>query len=433
MNFSDFGNKLCSRSGILQLMDDIGRPLPQGVKPYRLGGGNPAMIPEISAMYRQEMEKIMSNGDEFEKLIGLYDSPQGRMSFIEVVAEYLSKTYGWKIGPENVAVSNGSQSACFYLFNLLSGTFTSDGKSKKKKIVFPLAPEYIGYADQGIEEDTFVSIPSTWEEYTDNTFKYHVNFELLEEYLRKNSDIGAICVTRPTNPTGNVLTDTEIKRLSVLAKQYSVPLIIDNAYGLPWPNIIFTDDASPYYDENVILSMSLSKIGLPSVRTGIIIGPKEIITAIGNLNAIASLASGSFGQALAEKLIKSGILVEKARDFVRPYYENKAKKAAAAFHKYFAGTNYALHKSEGSIFQWLLMKDLSIGTMEFYAELKKKGVIVVPGEYFFFGNDTANGLKSLCEHPHYSKCLRINYAGPEAEVDEGIKIIAETYKKFIKE
>ncbi len=433
MNFSDFGNKLCSRSGILQLMDDIGRPLPQGVKPYRLGGGNPAMIPEISAMYRQEMEKIMSNGDEFEKLIGLYDSPQGRMSFIEVVAEYLSKTYGWKIGPENVAVSNGSQSACFYLFNLLSGTFTSDGMSKKKKIVFPLAPEYIGYADQGIEEDTFVSIPSTWEEYSDNTFKYHVNFELLEEYLRKNSDIGAICVTRPTNPTGNVLTDTEIKRLSSLAKQYSVPLIIDNAYGLPWPNIIFTDDASPYYDDNVILSMSLSKIGLPSVRTGIIIGPKEIITAIGNLNAIASLASGSFGQALAEKLIKSGILVEKARDFVRPYYENKAKKAAAAFHKYFAGTNYALHKSEGSIFQWLLMKDLSIGTMEFYAELKKKGVIVVPGEYFFFGNDTANGLKPLCEHPHYSKCLRINYAGPEAEVDEGIKIIAETYRKFIKE
>lgn len=430
MIFSDTGTKFCSKSGILQLMDDIGRPLPEGVKPHRLGGGNPALIPEISAMYRQEMQKIMDSGDDFEKLIGLYDNPQGRMSFIETVAGYLSKTYGWKIGPENVAISNGSQSACFYLFNLLAGTFSSDGIKAKKKIVFPLAPEYIGYADQGIEEDMFVSIPSTWEEYEDHTFKYHVNFDLLEEYMKNNPLVGAICVTRPTNPSGNVLTDSEIRRLSSIAGKYGIPLIIDNAYGLPWPNIIFTDDASPYYDKNVILSMSLSKIGLPSLRTGIIIAPEEIVTAIGNMNAIAALASGSFGQALAENLIKTGLLVEKARDFVRPYYENKAKKASAAFHRYFSGTNYAVHKSEGSIFQWLLLKDLKIPTLQFYAELKKKGVIVVPGEYFFFGDDRAGGLPPVCGHPHYNKCLRINYAGEEQEVDEGIKIIAEMYKKF---
>ena len=117
---------------------------------------------------------------------------------------------------------------------------------------------------------------------------------------------------------------------------------------------------------------------------------------------------------------------------VRPYYENKAKKAVQAFHKYFAGTDYAVHKSEGSIFQWLLLKGLSIPTMQFYSELKKKGVIVVPGEYFFFGDDTEHGLPPVCEHPHFNKCLRINYAGDEEEVDEGIRIIAETYRKFSK-
>src|SRR5574344_1285299 len=186
-------------------------------------------------MYRREMERIMSDGRTFEDLIGRSDGPQGRNSFIEAVASYLSKTYGWKIGPENVAISNGSQSACFYLFNLLAGTFSSDGSKNRKKIVFPLAPEYIGYADQGIEKEMFVSIPSTWKEEADHTFKYHVNFELLEEYMKKNTQIGAICVTRPTNPSGNVLTDSEITRLSKIARQYSIPLIIDNAYGLPWP------------------------------------------------------------------------------------------------------------------------------------------------------------------------------------------------------
>ncbi|WP_147614702.1 valine--pyruvate transaminase [Treponema pectinovorum] len=430
MNFSDFGNKLCSKSGILQLMDDIGRPLPKGVKPYRLGGGNPAMIPEISAMYRNEMNKIMQNGDEFEKLIGLYDSPQGRMLFIETVAEYLSKAYGWNITAENVAITNGSQSACFYLFNLLSGTFTEGTNTIKKKVVFPLAPEYIGYCDQSIEEDTFVSIPATWQEYGENSFKYHVNFDLLEDYMQKNHNIGALCVTRPTNPTGNVLTDDEIEKLSSISKRYMIPLVIDNAYGLPWPNIIFTDSATPYYDENIILSMSLSKIGLPSLRTGIIIAPKQIVTALSNLNAIASLASGSFGQALAEDLIKNGTLVENAKNFVRPYYEKKSKKALESFKRHFDSTPYSVHKSEGSIFQWLLMKDLKIPTLEFYSRLKEKGVIVVPGEYFFFGNDK-KFLPPIENHPHYSKCLRINYGGDEKEVDEGIKIIAETYKNFM--
>ncbi|SPW38575.1 class I and II aminotransferase [Escherichia coli] len=31
-----------------------------------------------------------------------------------------------------------------------------------KKVLFPLAPEYIGYADAGLEEDLFVSAASEY-------------------------------------------------------------------------------------------------------------------------------------------------------------------------------------------------------------------------------------------------------------------------------
>ena len=154
--FSDFGTKLCGHSGILQLMDDLGKPLPKDMPSYQLGGGNPAQIPAIAAMYRAQMEKILANGTEFDDVIGRYDAPQGRTAFIEAVASYLSHEYGWNIGPENVAITNGSQSACFYLFNLFSGTYTNGKKATKKKLLFPLVPEYIGYADQGIESGTFV-------------------------------------------------------------------------------------------------------------------------------------------------------------------------------------------------------------------------------------------------------------------------------------
>ena len=420
--FSDFGNKLCGESGILKLMEDLGKPLPDGVKSYALGGGNPAQIPEVERLYRAEMERIMKDGRVFEDLIGRYDGPQGRISFIEAVAEYLSKTYGWKIGPENIAVTNGSQSACFYLFNLLSGTFTSpEGKKQKRTVLFPLVPEYIGYADQCIEPDTFVSIKAGFEEYSNHTFKYFADIPRLEDYLSKHPEVAAMCVSRPTNPTGNVLSNAEIEKMSLLAHEYGIPLIIDNAYGLPWPHIIFNDEAKPVWNPDIILSMSLSKIGLPSLRTGIIVAKKEIVAALSNLNSIIALASGSVGQAVAENLIKNGTLVKAADEYVMPFYHEKNLKAQNCIHKYFAGENYSIHKGEGSIFLWLLLKDLKISTKELYVRLKKRGVVVVPGEYFFFGEGSSG-------HPHYDKCLRLNYARPDEELDGGLKILSEVYK-----
>jgi len=256
-HFSDFGNKLCGPSGINQLMDDLGKPLPKNIPVCQLGGGNPARIPEVEAMYRAQMQKILNHGDDFENLIGRYDAPQGRTEFIESAAEYLSKTFGWNIGPENIAVTNGSQSAFFYLFNMFSGTYTDSrapGGKVKKTIVFPLVPEYVGYADQGIETNTFVGIPAGFSLYPNHTFKYHIDFEKLEQYLECHDNTGALCVTRPTNPTGNVLSDDEVRHLARLAGQYGIPLFVDNAYGLPWPDIIFSG-VQPYWDENVVLSI----------------------------------------------------------------------------------------------------------------------------------------------------------------------------------
>lgn len=428
-DFSDFGNKLCAQSGILQLMDDLGKPLPANMPSYQLGGGNPAQIPEIAALYRSQMEQILADGSAFDDLIGRYDAPQGRTAFIEAVAAYLSRSFGWKIGPEHVAITNGSQSAFFYLFNLFSGTFTSGSSVRHKKILLPLAPEYIGYADQSIERDCFVSIPAHVKQEGEHTFKYYVNFELLENYLATHDDVGALCVSRPTNPTGNVLTDAEIQHLSALSAKYDIPLFVDNAYGLPWPDIIFTDNATPIWNENIVLSMSLSKIGLPTLRTGIVVARPEIITALSNMNAIAALASGSVGQALAGPLIETGVLVEAAKRYVRPFYEKKSQQAVGWIHQYFAGGDYAVHKSEGSIFLWLLMNDLALPTKEFYGILKQRGVIVVPGEYFFFGNTTDNTLPRVESHPHYDKCLRLNYGRPADEVEQGLRIIAEEYHK----
>ncbi|MDR8383226.1 aminotransferase class I/II-fold pyridoxal phosphate-dependent enzyme, partial [Acinetobacter baumannii] len=100
---------------------------------------------------------------------------------------------------------------------------------------FPLTPEYIGYADAGLEEDLFVATRPNIELLPEGQFKYHVDFE----HLQVTEETGMICVSRPTNPTGNVITDEELIKLDALANQHGVPLVIDNAYGVPFPGSIF--------------------------------------------------------------------------------------------------------------------------------------------------------------------------------------------------
>ena len=163
-----------------------------------------------------------------------------------------------------------------------------------------------------------------------------------------------------------------------------------------------------------------------------IIAQKEIISSVSKMNAIAALASGSMGQALAGELIGSGKLVETAKNCVRPFYEKKSEYMQGCINNYFAGTDYYVHVSEGSIFLWLLMPSLAIPTKELYQLLKAQGVFVMPGEYFFFGNAPDGSLPPVEEHPHYTKCLRLNYARPEKEIDRAIRIIAELYRRNCK-
>ncbi|MHC4708161.1 MAG: aminotransferase class I/II-fold pyridoxal phosphate-dependent enzyme, partial [Planctomycetota bacterium] len=246
----------------------------------------------------------------------------------------------------------------------------------------------------------------------EHIFKYHVDFDR----INITDEIGAICVSRPTNPTGNVLTDGEIEKLSQLAGANDVPLIIDNAYGTPFPNIIFTE-AKPLWNENTIVCMSLSKLGLPATRTGIVIANEEVISMVSEMNAVINLAPGSIGAAIAAELVQSGQIIRLSREVIRPFYERKAKEAVEQLCEGLDGVDFHIHKPEGAIFLWLWLRGLPITDGELYERLKKRGVVVVPGHYFF------PGLKEQWRHK--SECIRVNYSRDRETVRAGLEIIVE--------
>ncbi|MFK8050026.1 MAG: valine--pyruvate transaminase [Halioglobus sp.] len=409
MKLSTFGTKFSQESGIVELMDDLGSALNENPNMIFMGGGNPGRLPEVEAIFQQRLEQVMADPAQRHSLFGIYQSPQGDKDFREQIASFLRKQFGWSLSGENIAVSNGSQSAFFVLYNMFAGVMPD---SSVRSIHLPLAPEYIGYRDIGLSENFFSATRPSIELLDNHLFKYHVDFS----QLTVDEHTAALCVSRPTNPTGNVLTDEEIEHLDAIAQEMDIPLIIDGAYGLPFPNILF-NDARPHWNSNTILALSLSKLGLPGVRTGIIVAREEIIQAYTKVNTIVNLACGNLGPTLAKELFRTGEILSLTRDYVTPFYRQRSEQTLNWFCDKLGDLPFHIHKPEGAIFLWLWFEGLPISSQVLYERLKKRGVLIVPGHNFFIGMD-ANWT-------HQRECIRVSYAQKADVVERGIQIIAE--------
>jgi valine--pyruvate aminotransferase len=410
MFFSDFGNKFRDGTGIGELMRDLA-DLPETGDFYRLGGGNPANLPDVTAQFQQmALETITDNG-EFERAFTRYGAAQGDKQLISYLVDYLNSRYHWQLSAANIALTNGSQSAFFMLFNLFGGK--RDGK--QRNILLPMAPEYIGYEDVAIDIPMFKAYQPIIDLIGEKQFKYRLDNNVLHTSTQLDESIAAICVSRPTNPTGNVLTDEEMSTLDTLARTHNIPLIIDNAYGAPFPDIIHVP-ATLQWNDNIILSMSLSKIGLPGTRVGIVVAQPPVIETLTQMNAVMNLSTGSAASSLFCKLFEDERIDTLIKNDIKPFYKERATWAMAQFEEQFADLPARAHVTEGSIFLWLWFPELPISCLELYNRLKSKGVIVVPGHYFFPGIDNT--------WPHKHQCIRVNIAGDSTELANGLKLIA---------
>jgi valine--pyruvate aminotransferase len=407
--FSDIGARLSGPSGIQELMDDLGNALSAQPDMRMLGGGQPAAIPAVQALWRSRMAELLADGSALDRALLNYDPPLGNPHFRDSFASFLHRECGWPVTAQNIAVMPSSQTAMFMLINLLSGK----AGGIRKRILFPLLPDYIGYANQGLEPEQLQGHLPLIHRRSEHEIKYGIDFDA----LRITPDIGAIALSCPTNPTGNVITQAEFSQLQHLSSTHRIPLIIDNAYGHPFPGVLHTD-FRPEWQPGMIFSISMSKLGLPGVRTAMIVAEPHIIQALGNMNAIMSLANGNLGQALLQPYLKDDQLLRLGRDVIRPHYQQCSQTAAAVLHSALAQrTDWALHAQEGAFFLWLWLPRLRLSAAQLYQRLKARNVLVIPGHYFAFG---------LAQPwSHAAQCLRITYSQPGHIVQEGLEILAE--------
>ena len=137
------------------------------------------------------------------------------------------------------------------------------------------------------------------------------------------------------------------------------------------------------------------------------------------MTSVLSLAPGSLGPALALDLVKSGEITRVSNDVVKPFYKQKSDRAVTQLRQEIRDEiPMRIHKPEGALFLWLWFEGLPISNLELYQRLKKKGVLVVSGHYFFPGMEKDDWA-------HKDQCIRVTYAQDDEVVEKGISLIAE--------
>jgi valine--pyruvate aminotransferase len=415
-----FGTQMSNLTGVRAIMKDIIETLRagQGQEFINLSAGNPVILPEVEQLWRDGTAQLLAS-PEYGEVVCRYGSSQGYQPLIEAIASDFNQRYGLSLSERNILITPGSQSIYFYAANAFGG-YTTDGDLKQ--IALPLSPDYTGYGGVSLTPEAVVAYKPRLEiDEKGHRFKYRPDFS----QLSITEDTGCVIFSRPCNPTGNVLTDEEVQKIAALAAPLDVPVLIDSAYAPPFPALNFTE-MTPIFGDNIIHCMSLSKAGLPGERIGVAIGDPKLIGILESFQTNLCIHSSRYGQAIAAKAIASGALSDIATNVIRPYYQQKFDVVENTLDQSMPkDMSWFLHRGEGAIFAWLWLQDLPITDWEFYQQLKKVGVIVVPGSSFF------PGLRE--DWSHKQQCIRISLTASDEEIETGMQRLAKVAKQVYQE
>jgi valine--pyruvate aminotransferase len=409
---STIGTKMNRLTGVREIMKDIVRALRSDPSKtwLNLSPGNPLVLPEVDAMWREYALDIV-HSKEFSEIVGRYGMTQGFDPLIDAVVETYNRLYKWNITRENVLITGGTQPLYFMVANTFAGTDPTTGSMRR--VVVPMVPDYTGYDGVVLDEDMIVGFRPRMEIVGDHEFKYRIDFDA----ITIDSSTAAILCSRPCNPTGNILTDDEMAKLVGHAQKWDIPLIVDSAYAPPFPDLAFVP-IQLVYNENILHCVSLSKAGLPGERVGFAIGHERYIETLEPFYSNMGIHSSRFGQAIAARALLSGRLAEISSKVVKQFYQRKMQLFREALHQHLPKeVAWYLHSCEGALFSWLWINTAQMYDLDMYQSLKGGGLLCVPGSTFF------PGLRG--EYPHKHQCLRFSMTAPDEHLALAAKVLAK--------
>ncbi|HXZ13428.1 MAG TPA: PLP-dependent aminotransferase family protein [Candidatus Sulfotelmatobacter sp.] len=345
-----------------------------------------------NAVLRSEGRRVLQQG-----------STDGYEPLKRVLIEMLREE-GVNVRPEQMLITDGCQQA----LDLLCKAFLRPGDSLAlENPAYPgaiaiFAGARIRMLAVGVETDP------------KRTGHQGLDVEALESALMQNR-VKLILVTPDFhNPTGTTLPLAERRRLLEIAVRYQVPVVEDGIYarlrlrGNPVPSLKSLDRTG-----NVIQIDSFSKIAFPGLRVGWCIGPESAIERLRLVKQATDLHTDQLAQATLAEFVRRGLL---ARHLARmkKVYRSRLEAIEEAFEKHMP-VETTWTRPEGGMSIWVTLP-AGFDAAELLIHVRERGVLFVPGRYFYIQNPQPN-------------TLRLGFAGlDEKQIARGVQMLGEMLK-----
>ena len=310
-----------------------------------------------------------------------YPTVKGTLEVRQVIADYVWRRFGVELSVEDgILPLSGAKEAVFHIPNLVIDPFADD-----KVILFP-DPGYPVYHRGGFfAGGEPVAVPLR----DDFVFRaWELDPALLERCR-------LLWINSPHNPSGAVMSLSDLQRTAELCRKYDILLVNDECYADIYcheaPHSILECGL-----ENVLAIHSLSKrSGMTGYRSGFIAGDPSVIARFRRYRSNPGVVPQSFINAAASVAWADDQHVEERRAIFR---EKKA-----LFLSFFDEMGWETIGRDATLYLWVRVPDST--SAHWAGRLMDKGVVVSPGTMFAM-TEAGEGYLRIAMVPGLEECRR---------------------------
>lgn len=347
-------------SGIRKVFDLAGKLK----NPLNLSIGQPDF--DVPEEFREKAVSAIRSGKN------KYTVTQGIPELREEIRNYLGSR---SVEAEDVFITSGVSGGI--VLALLAVTDPGD------EILIP-DPYFVMYKQLGTLFNLKVRFVDTYPD-------FKMTAERIEKSITKKTKL--VFVNSPSNPTGSVLTDGELKEIAGVLKKYSAVAVFDEIYS-PFDYEGKNGCLSKFYENTLLLSGFSKTHAMTGWRVGYAAGPKEIIEQMIKIQQYTFVCSPS--------MVQYGCLGATApmnRDVLQAY--KRKRDLVCSLLK----DHFDVNKPEGAFY--IFPKAPGGDGDAFVARAVENSVLIIPGSVFSE------------KKTHF----RISFAAPEDVIRKGAEIL----------